>query len=438
MKWLSVLYLIVFVFVFIGCQGNGNGAKKNKSSIAGVDHHSESQLRQSLGKFEEFFANSITDASDELDRLSGDARPRRSTLKLRSITIKASGAMLRQEEVITAFIDVWVLSARLRMYFENGYGSKTFEPNQNVVIGAMKKIESRIENVGREYLDEEHFAITRKKVNDFANANPIKPDMKEVVLFATEAYQGQASPFEEIINLPLLPFSMVNGMTEGVTGTGKMAGSIDGFADVLEAFPESARWQLLMLLYDIEKLDSVKSAVGSFSEFSEGTSRLADSADKLPEKIRIQINDLLKQIEERSPDFRKTLESVSRTSGSINETLKAGDKFTGSIKDSCDKVRMAAAAWQSAAEATDTAVSRMIELREPDESAGNEKFDINAYRETAIEFNALADKLPSMFDQADEFSKKLTRRIAMLIVIFFAMAIALTLCIVRRPKNKSL
>ena len=61
----------------------------------------------------------------------------------------------------------------------------------------------------------------------------------------------------------------------------------DDFFAVVEAFPESARWQLLMLLYDIEKLDSVKTTVESFQKFSKSSSRLADSADKLPEKLRM-------------------------------------------------------------------------------------------------------------------------------------------------------
>ncbi|MBW8016616.1 MAG: hypothetical protein FVQ82_10540 [Planctomycetes bacterium] len=431
MKWLVALCLLVLTFLFFGCGRNGSNGE-NKNSISGVDYYSESELRQSLDKFEEFFASTITDAADEIDRLSGDSRPRRSTLKLRSAAIKASGAMLRQQDPLTAFVDIWVLSARLSRYFQAGNGSRSFAPNQHVVIEAVKKTESRIESIAQEYLDKENFEKTRQKVHEFAKTNPIKPDLKEIILYASQAYQGRPNPFEEIITLPLLPLTMVNGVTETVTGAGKMAKSADHIADTVEAFPESARWQLLMLLYDIEKLDTVKTTVKSFEGFSKSASRLAASADQLPEKLRLEIVELLKQIEETSPNIRKTLQSASNTTGNIKEALKTGGELTRSINLTSEKIQLTAAAWQSAARATDAAISRMIEFRGPDE----EEFDIAAYKETARQFNDLAGKIPEIFQQADKFTKKLTRRIAFLIVIFFTMTIALTLTIIRKQKPK--
>lgn len=432
MRWQFALLLVVLAFVFSGCDHNGSNGK-NKKTISAVDHHSESDLRQSLEKYGEFFANTITDASEELDRLSGSSRPNRSTLKLRSVTIKASGAMLGQDEPLTAFVDAWVLSTRLSRYYQQGHGSKSFEPSQHVVVDAMKKIESAIENIGLEYLDNGNFETTRKKVHEFANANPIKRGLKETVLFASESYQGQANPFEEILILPLLPLTVVNGVSEGVTGAGKIADSADHVADVVEAFPESARWQLLMLLYDIEKLDSVKSAIGSFSQFSKSSSRLADSADKLPEKLRIEIVELLKEVEEKSNNIRKTIDSADRTASNVKQALDSGDKLTKSINEMTEKIALTAKAWKGAADSTETAVTRMIEFSGPEE----EKIDIDAYRQTVVQLNALADKIPAVFDHANQLTKKLTRRIAALIFLTFAMTIALTIIIIRTKTQQN-
>jgi len=426
MRWQFALLLVVWAFVFSGCTHNGSNGK-NKKTISAVDHHSESDLQQSLEKFEEFFANTITDASEELDRLSGSSRPNRSTLKLRSVTIKAAGTMLGQDEPLTAFVDAWVLSARLSRYYQQGLGSKSFEPSQHVVVDAVKKIESAIENIGLEYLDNGNFEMTRQKVHEFAKANPIKRGLTETVLFASEAYQGQANPFEEILILPLLPLTMVKGVSEGVTGTGKIADSADHVADVVEAFPESARLQLLMLLYDIEKLDSVKTTVESFEKFSKSSSRFADSADKLPEKLRMEIVELLKEVEEKSNNIRKTIDSADRTASNITQALGAGDKLTKSINEMSEKIALTAQAWKGAADSTDAAVSRMIQFSGPEDK----KVDINAYRETAVEMNVLADKIPAIFDHANQYTKKLTRRIAALIFLTFAMAIALTIIIIR-------
>ena len=426
MRWQFALLLVVWAFIFSGCAHNGSNGK-NKKNISAVDYHSVSEMRQSLDNFEEFFANTITDASEELDRLSGSSRPNRSTLKLRSVTIKASGAMLGQDEPLNAFVDAWVLSVRLSSYFQNGFGSKSFEPNQNVVVNAFNKIETAIENIALEYLDNGNFETTRQKVHEFAKANPIKPGLKETVLFATEAYEGQANPFEEILILPLLPLTMVKGVSEGVTGAGKIADSADHVADVVEAFPESARLQLLMLLYDIEKLDSVKSAIGSFSQFSKSSSRLADSADKLPEKLRIEIGELLKAVEQKSNNIRKTIDSADRTASNVKQALESGDKLTKSINEMSTKIAITAQSWKDAADSTDAVIERMIEFSGPDDK----KIDIDVYRQTAVELNVLADKIPAVFDHANQFTKKLTRKIAALIFLTFAMAIALTIIIIR-------
>jgi hypothetical protein len=434
MKLLLTVFLIVVVNCLTGCDLIGKHSK-SKNSISQIDHPAESELRQSLENFQEFFANTIIDASDEIDRLSPDIRPNWSTLRLKSVTIKASDAMLRQDDSLNAFIDVWVLSARLTDYFESGFGKKSFEPNQQIVIEACRKNLVQIENLGLEYLGQEHFEKTRVKVYEFARENPVQPGYKETVLFATEAYEGRPSPFEEIITLPLIPLAMVNGMTETVTGAPAMSKSVDRFADTIEAFPESAKWQLLMLLYDIEKNATVKSTVSSFSDFASGTSRLADSAEKLPEELRLNISSLLVEIEEKSPEIHKLLQSADSALDNTTRAIDSSDKLVISINDMCDKIVIAADAWKGAADSTDAAVSSIQEINDSKTSSDKGGFDVDMFRETVGELNTLVDKLVGAISKADAFTRNNYMRFGYLILFFFAGLFVYKLAMQRLDRN---
>jgi hypothetical protein len=430
MKLLVVLCLIGFTCCFLGCTRSDN-AGKNGDTISYTDHNTEDELRESLENFEEFFVKTITDAADKLDSLKKSRRPDRSTLRMKSLFIRASAAMLTQEEPMIALIDIWGLSARFSGYYQDGHGSKSVQPNQSVIIEAARKIESLIENIALKYLNKENFAKTRQKVHQFADANPIKPAMKETILFATKSYEGRSNPFEEIITLPLMPLVMVNEVTDGVTGAGKISKSTDHIADIVEGFPESARWQLLMLLYDIEKLESVKSTLGSFSQFSKSTSRLTSLVDQLPEKLRLEFSELMKEIEEKSQYINKMLLLTADASDNIKEALKTGDELTMSINKTSEKIQLAATAWQGAADSSAAAISRMIELDGPDHT----NVDMNVVRQAAVEINSIAEKIPEIITHADTLIGKIIGRIAFIIILTFATIFAFTFFVIRLSKR---
>ena len=95
-----------------------------------------------------------------------------------------------------------------------------------------------------------------------------------------------------------------------MVGTHKLSDSADHFTDIVEALPESLRWQLLQLSYDIEKTDTIKSALASIGEFSNSSSRLAASTEKLPEQLRQQLSILIEQIDTKQTNLRDTIDRM--------------------------------------------------------------------------------------------------------------------------------
>lgn len=317
-KLFWVMVFMVIPVLLYGCD-QGQFRPFRKAPLPPSDQISKEELRHALDNYEEFFIHTVKYVSNELDELSPKARTHKNTLNLRSHSIGACRTMLEQEEPLVAFIDSWVLSVRLTEYFETGEGSDLFVPHQEIVIDATKKIQSHIESIGMDFLDEKTFITTRENVYTFARDHPIKENFAESVIFATKPQEGQPNIFDDAINISLVPFKAVEGVAQGVVGTHKLSDSANHFSDVVEGWPESARWQLLLLLYDMQKMDMVKSVLADMSEFSNSSSRFADSAEKLPEQLRQQLSILIEEIDTKQTGLQNTIGELHTLVAKVND-----------------------------------------------------------------------------------------------------------------------
>ena len=320
-KLFWVMVFMVIAVLLYGCDQQ-QGRMSSGDGIVISEQLSKEQLRSALDNYEEFFVATIKNVSDELDELMPNTRNYKKTLHLRDRTIGACRTMLEQDDPQVAFVDSWVLAVRLAEYFKSGQGSDLFGKYQSLVTDATGQIQEHIERIGKEFLDTKTFIMTRDKVYEFSRSRPISKKYAESIVFATEGQRGQPSPFIDIVSLPLAPIKIVGGVTQGVSGVNKLSGSADHFSDVVEGLPESARWQLLLLLYEMEKTDSVKSALASMNEFSNSSSRLADSAEKLPEQLRQEISTLIEDIDTKQTNLQNTIAQLHALVAEVDDLTR--------------------------------------------------------------------------------------------------------------------
>ena len=305
--WVMV-FMVISVLLY-GCDQQ-QGCMSSRDDTVVSEQLSKEQLRSTLGNYEEFFIATVKNVSDELDELMPNTRNYKSTLHLRDHTISACRTMLEQDDPQVAFVDSWVLAVRLGEYFKSGQGSDLFGEYQSLVVDAAGRIQEHIERIGKEFLDAKTFIVTRDKVYEFSRTHPIGKKYAESIVFATKPEDGQPSLFDDVINISLVPFKAIEGVTHGVAGTHKLSDSANHFSDVVEGLPESARWQLLLLLYDMERTDMVKSTLASMNEFSNSSSRLADSSEKLPEQLRQQVSILIEEIDTKQSNLQATIDQL--------------------------------------------------------------------------------------------------------------------------------
>lgn len=454
---LLIAMTLVILMLFAGGCAQQQARTLGGSAAPSKGRVSKEQLRQTLDKFGELSITRSKEITTELYTLSPTARMQKTTLLGGARIVHALHSMLDQEDPIVSLVDTWSLCVRLTHYFETGEGSMLFGNHQDTAIKSAKQIELEIEQISKKFLSEAVFRDTREYIHTFARANPIQGTFSNMVVYATEIEEGETDYLTSVINIPMAPFKAMEGVDRTATAIHKFTDTAGDFSDVVEAFPESARWQLLLLLYDLEETEMAKSFLASLSEFSQSSARIANSTEKLPEQLRKQLSILVEEIDTKQASLQMTLDKAEKTAATVERSLAKADEVADSFGRTADSVNEAATAWDKAAEATNLALkelSRMKPARKDPNSTAS--FNINDYRDTAQTVTVAANELRTLMAEVREFAKSdelatcvfavhglfdhVAWRVALLFLLVFVLALVYRIVVVRivdkRKKNR--
>ena len=129
----------------------------------------------------------------------------------------------------------------------------------------------------------------------------------------------------------MTPFRAIEGVDRTASAVNRFTDTAERFSDIVSELPESSRWQLQLLLYDLEETDMTKSFLASIAQFSESSSRLSKSVEELPKQLREALSQFTEETDEKQENLRKTLEQAEKTTLAINNALQQLDKTSGSL-----------------------------------------------------------------------------------------------------------
>jgi len=339
--------------------------------------------------------------------------------------------MLDQEDSVIAFIETWALCSRFRAYLEEGEGASLYGDGQKIAVSYARLIEAEIEQIGRAFLKDDVFETTRKNINEFANANPIKGAFTGVTIFATEVQKGQSNPFMSVIKIPMTPFRAIEGVDRTATAVNRFTDTAERFSDIVNELPESSRWQLQLLLYDLEETDMTKSFLASIAQFSESSSRLSKSVEELPEELREQLTQFVEDVDNKQASLQQTLRQAEKTALTLNDTLEKLDQTAGSFNAVAKDVTETAHAWENAAKATGQVVQEINKIK-PSPQKEESSFDIKDYRDTAEQTSQAANDIKALLTEVEDLLEsrsyssmldQLLLRAAGLVVLIFVLAV---------------
>jgi len=425
----TVIVVVLLLFILEGC-----GSKNLRTIGSGVapttGQISKQELREQLDKFREFYIATLRQVSNELNERVPSARTERTTLQMRARMLQGLNAMLNNDDSVVAFIEIWALCTRFRTYLEEGDGIALFGDAHEAALNGSKRLEAEIERIGFIFLKNEIFEAARKNVTEFANNNPIKGTFSNVIVYATEIQKNQTNPFLNVLKIPMSPFRAIEGVDRTASAIHHFSNTAERFSDIVAELPESSRWQLQLLLFDLEETNMTKSFLSSLTQLSESSSNLEKSVEKLPEQIRKQLTQFVEDIDSKQANLQQTLQQAEKTSVAVNNTLEkltqATNSFGAVVRDANDTAQ----AWETAAKATGEVVLEFNKNRSSQKEASS--FNIRDYHDTAEQTSQAANNVKALLTEIEDLMatrrytsilNDLLLRAAGLVVLIFVLAV---------------
>jgi len=442
----SILALVLSILLLLSL--NGCGPKGVRAIGRGVTptagQISKEELRERLDDFRDFFKATLRQTANELNERIPTNRTEKTTLQMRARMVQCLSAMLDQDDPVVAFIETWSLCTRFRMYLEEGEGSSLYGEAPEIALNSAKRLEAEIERIGRVFLKEDVFNTARENVTAFAHNNPIRGTFSNVTVYATEERKDQPNPFLTVLKVPMTPFRAIEGVDRTASAIRQFRDTAERFSDIVAELPESSRWQLQLLLYDLEETDMTKSFLSSLTQFAESSSRLEKSVEKLPENLREQLTQFVGDVDRKQAGLQSTLQQAEKTTLAVNAALDKLDKAAASLDAVAVDITETAQAWESAAKVTGELVEEFNKTKQPRQAGPS--FDIKEYRQAAEQTSQAANDIKDLLAAADEFPSSrgysfmvnhLALRAAALVVLIFIMAVLYRIIAVRLTRSQS-
>ena len=394
-------------------------------------------LQGQLDEFDEVFTSRTKAAAAEIDRLSGDPKVMKMTLLWRSRAIPALHNILEQQQPMVVLVDSWLLCIRLTDYIETGEAANIFGNFQPVALAAAKELEAQIQDIARGVLSEELFNQTAAGLRTLALANPIQSGFSKTLMYSEQMKKDQPGLVESVLKIPLSPVRALEGVDRTPEAIYDFSTTTRRLTDIVQELPESSRWQLLLLLYDLEETDMAKSFLGSLQKISDNSAKLAATTEKF--------SSTLETSDQNQEQIRQTLLQVNETAAQLRELFNAAQQTATVFSQTARDVNLALISWTEAAQATDEAIRRIKPQPDQISSEPAPKTDLKetaqAVREAANEIKLLSEKLPARTEQIiaqmNSLTTRITINIAVLIVLVFCLFVAYLLIRkkLRLPKN---
>ena len=406
-SWLGMLLLAVG-----GCQtGGGSELKPELASIPEmITRDKRQELVPILRRFSRYFASEVSDSAARIERKSTQRDVRRATLIWRLKLIPGMEDLLASDDPFAILLDAWALCVRMSQYLQEGEGKDLFGEQQKLAVETAQRLQTRIEEIARNYVAENNWDKLSKQIEAYAKQNPIHG----VFAFEAPVPFSKAEPGRSVAELVLgAPLRAAQKVGEGLDPTLRLSQSVDRFRDLMEEYPALLRWQMQLTLLELDDIPEIQTLLRGIENVSQSSVRLTRVAEELPERLRKESEQLLDDFDARQPELRTTLDKLQQTAEGLQGAL--------------DQATRAGQAWEQTADAATQTIRQVQQFRQQDSQSApagttsapasrgapttnvsaetGPPFDINDYTRSAEAMTAAASELRSLLSEVRDFVK---------------------------------
>jgi hypothetical protein len=290
--------------------------------------YSEADLRTDLGEFANRFDARVSAAADLIKESAPDRAIRKRTLTWKSRTIPIVHDTAYIEGPQDALAAMMVLMVMLEQYLAEGDGRTALGDGQPIAIEAIEELTDDLLQIAGKVASPGAVEETMADIEEFARRHPIRGGEFNVQRAREATHELEhANALTAIVGVPMAPFRALEGVSSGAAAVREFNETAEEFAHIVEALPRELRWQVELLLYDIEDRDTVTQMLAALATVAASADRTSLAIDRLPADLRTALGDSRASLAE------------------ANRALVSATALMGPLETTAQELRLASASW---------------------------------------------------------------------------------------------
>ncbi len=334
--------LIVTALLLAACAG-GPSAADQQAGLA------RDQMSRKVREVCENYNRVIDNALQEIESRVPSLERKRQTVRFRIYTLTLTRQAILNPSPLAAFLDLWVVTLQRRQLLAER-GTEIFGAEAPIAVAANGELVDYIVKVADEILPAETREKAKATVEDYAASHPIRGDIRE--------WQDAGAAHGESVLKAVTSIVPSLGIKDTAASIADVSRSIDGIGEVIQDIPRLARWNVQLLMYDVEENPSLLSVRESIHDISASIARFNDIVDKLPERVQAEVGKTLDEVEAKQEGVRKTLEDAKGVASeargaaeALQATVKEAETTLASAQKATEAFASAGEKWQPTMEA---------------------------------------------------------------------------------------
>jgi hypothetical protein len=318
-------------------------------------------LRSNLASLAAEYAVVVPAAADEIARLTTDRVILRQALAWKIDVVATSQRVAFLPNAEGAFLGMVILSVGQRMHFTTGLTAGVFGSLQPIAAQAAERLESACFDIARKLLSPNQVTRLRTETEELVAQAPrgvFTPQSMATALSRARASRSLGW----VMNVPLVPFRTLSGVSDTAQAINHFSETGRYFADTVAVLPQLTRWQLELVLHDLEDRETVRELLSRLGIIAESADEFATAAEHLPTALREQTSQLLTDTGAQQEELRTTLEQLASTAAHVGA---AGRAWTGTLEE----IRALQGPAGDAEPGADPAPGRPFDIREYEDTA---------------------------------------------------------------------
>ncbi|MHC4339986.1 MAG: hypothetical protein ACYSX0_07215 [Planctomycetota bacterium] len=271
------------------------------------------ELREELEAYCSNLIRTITDVSTEIDFAANDPELQRALVTWKIVTFRNARGVLDTSDPRAGLIDMWAMSLQRRQWLETEDVKGILGVHQPIAVRGSETLIELLENLARDYFNEEAFEQVKSGVEGFVVDHPTVGFARPTLRVSIAVESGEKMPW----------FSRWTGLAGTTEQVQSIAGEIDQITWIMEWLPTLARWETEVLLLDLARNPVISDLSQNVNRTSLTLERFQQQSAELPTVIRKEITIALDEIDQKQSEIRQTMQQAQEL---IGESTKAVEK----------------------------------------------------------------------------------------------------------------